>query len=148
MNRLRCIDDGCSTAWPLLLFCAVPRPNYFLRILHPKTTRVSLRNMITLSRAAPRNHPRHHMASGWVCGALREAGRCLSGPVGPTCCTWSVHVTPLWRETMLEGLNSDDPRHSHIQGAVVARPRLQDMGFRPPEWRLWPTVHVPWVPRS
>ena len=37
-------------------------------------------------------------------------------------------------ETMLEGLNSNDPRHSHIQGAVVARSRLQDLGFRPPEW--------------
>ena len=37
-------------------------------------------------------------------------------------------------ETMLEGLNSDDPRHSHIHGAVVARSRLQDMGFRPLEW--------------
>ena len=37
------------------------------------------------------------------------------------CYTWSVCVT---------GLNSDDPRHSHIHGAVVARSRLQDMGFR------------------
>ena len=37
-------------------------------------------------------------------------------------------------ETMLEGLNSDDPRHSHIQEAIVARSRLQDMVFRPPEW--------------
>ena len=41
---------------------------------------------------------------------------------------------PAVAETMLEGLNSDDSRHSHIQGAVVARSRLQDMGFRPLEW--------------
>ena len=29
-----------QTAWLLLLFCAVPRPNYFLRMLHPEATRV------------------------------------------------------------------------------------------------------------
>ena len=36
-------------------------------------------------------------------------------------------------ETMLTGLASGDPGH-HLQGAIDARDRLQDMGFRAPDW--------------
>ena len=41
---------------------------------------------------------------------------------------------PAVAETMLESLNSDDPRHSHLQGTVVARSRLQDTEFHSSEW--------------
>ena len=42
---------------------------------------------------------------------------------------------PLVAEFMLETLGSDDPGHFHLQGAADARSRLEDMGFRAPEWR-------------
>ena len=74
-----------------------------------------------------------------VCCTQRLLGRSLCNTTVPSRGVWnSCSTQPLRHlavaETMLEGLNSDDPRHSHIHGAVVARSRLQDMGFRPPEW--------------
>ena len=44
---------------------------------------------------------------------------------------WLRH--PAVAETMLTGLASGDPGH-HLEGALDARDRLQDMGFRAPDW--------------
>ena len=37
---------------------------------------------------------------------------------------------------MLETLSCDDPGHFHLRSAADARSRLENMGFRAPEWRV------------
>ena len=146
LDRIPQVQD-LQSAWLLLLFCAVPRPNYFLRMLHPEATRVfAAQHDSSVKRCLEQLIHATIPDTTWPVATLPLALGGLglrSASRGRQVSFWSswadvLHMVrlrhPAVAETMLEGLNSDDPRHSHIQEAVVARSRLQDMGFRPPEW--------------
>ena len=143
LDRIPQVQD-LQSAWLLLLFCAIPRPNYFLRVSRGYSgVRCATRQFRQeVFGTAPHKHPRRHMARGHIATGFGWAGFAerFKRPAGVVLVQLGdvLHMVrlrhPAAAETMLEGLNSDDPRHSHIHGAVVARSRLQDMGFRPPEW--------------
>ena len=85
----------------------------------------------------PDHMARGHIAVGfgWVGFAERferPAGVFLV-QWGP-CVAFGPPTSPGSGGNRVGGFHKQDPRHSQIQGAVVARSRLQDMGFRPPEW--------------
>ena len=146
LDRIPQVQD-LQSGWLLLLFCAVPTPNYFLRMLHPEATRVfAAQHDSSVERCLEQLLHTTIPDTMWPVATLPLALGGLglrSASSGRQVSLWSswadvLHIArlrhPATSETMLEGLNSDDPRHSHIQGAVVARSRLQDMGFRPREW--------------
>ena len=102
---------------------------------------------------APHNHPRHHMVGGHIALALGGLGL-RSASRGRQVSFWSswadvLHMVrlrhPAVAETMLEGLNSDDPRHRGQSSHDLV---CKTWGSVLLSGTFWPTVNVPWVPRS
>ena len=153
LDRIPQVQD-LQSASLLLLFCAVPSQTTFSACCTQCPPEYSFRNMTATSRdvwnscsTQPSQTPHGQWPHCyWLWVGLRSAsgGRQVS--------FWSswadvLHMVrlrhPAVAETMLEGLNSDDPRHSHIQGAVVARSLCKTWGSVLLSGTLWPTVNVP-----
>ena len=144
LDRIPHVSD-LQCAWLLLLFCASPRPNYILRMLHPCATRkFAIQHVASVKRCFEQLLHTTVPGDSWdiasmplVMGGLglRSAHR------GRQVSFWSswadvLHMVrlrhPEMAATMLRGLTSDDPGH-HLSGALVARDRLQDIRIAPRE---------------
>ena len=76
LDRIPHVQD-LQSAWLLLLFCAVPRPNYFLRVSRGYSgVRCATRQLRqeVFGTAAPHNHPRRYMARGHIAIGFGSVG--------------------------------------------------------------------------
>ena len=146
LDRIPQVQD-LQSAWLLLLFCAAPRPNYVLRMLHPDVTRVfAAQHDGSIRRCLDQLLHTSVPDRSWIVATLPLARGGLglrSASRGRKVSYWSswadvLHMIrqrhPLVADFMVETLSRDRPNHFHLQGAADARSRLEDMGFRAPEW--------------
>ena len=133
-------------AWLLLVFCAAPRPNNVLRMLHPSATHefatphdASVKRCFELLLHNPVSDDAWSIATlPLIMGGLGLRSACRRRHVSYGA-SWAdvLHMIRLRHtlvaESMLAGLASNHPGY-HLQGAATAWSGLEGMGFRTPEW--------------
>ena len=145
LDRIPHVQD-LQSAWLLLVFFASPRPNYILRMLHPVATREFARQHdLSAKRCLEQILHTTIPEETWTLASmplvmgglgLRSAQR---GRQVSYWASWADVLDMVWlrhpavAENMLTGLTSGDPGR-HLEGALDARDRLQDLGFRVLDW--------------
>ena len=99
LERIPAIQD-LQSAWLLLLFCASPRANYFLRVVHPISSQAFVNEHdqdICLAKSQDLTIGRWpaslSVLVASVCAARRAQHQLLFGPVGQTAWACSVNDT-------------------------------------------------------
>ena len=141
LERIPVIQD-LQSAWLLLFFCASPRANNFLRVVHPISSQnehdQDIWRCFSTLLGQVSGFDQWEVASvpqclGGLCAARRAQHQLLTGPVGQT--AWACSVNDTGMSLLLLPRLTDPPTHAHhLQGAANSRGILHSVGFETAEW--------------